>query len=400
MVYKYIISLMIATSSYSLSAGDFSPKFSDCESRSEVEQWLTAAHNGNLEHIKELINTVDINAQNNDGETALIKAAGRNHEHIVEFLLQFTGGPKIINVNAQDNFGYTALILAAQYGYENIIKLLLDGPIDPNVQNNEGNTALIVAASQHGHENIVELLLQIPGIDVNVQNKLNETALIRAASRGRKNIAKLLLEFPGTAINVQNNLGKSAITYVQRHSFKTIGQLIKNRISELTGELFETISCAKLIEAEREFNLAKIRSLIAQVGPNIENIIDHAGNTLLHKAFSCNNLAVILFLLSAVKDPQDALQTTNDSGLLPLELVNPSSALFEYFIDLAYSSRKTQQKKPDADLTAGPKKYKSCKLCSRESTAYCGKCKKVYYCSKECQAADWCQHKKCCRRET
>jgi hypothetical protein len=44
-------------------------------------------------------------------------------------------------------------------------------------------------------------------------------------------------------------------------------------------------------------------------------------------------------------------------------------------------------------------KIHSCKLCSQEGvTGVCFKCKKVYYCSKECQVAHWSIHKKVCKK--
>lgn len=38
-----------------------------------------------------------------------------------------------------------------------------------------------------------------------------------------------------------------------------------------------------------------------------------------------------------------------------------------------------------------------CKKCEKAATNYCLSCKKVYYCSKECQVADWKAHKAQCR---
>ncbi len=44
-------------------------------------------------------------------------------------------------------------------------------------------------------------------------------------------------------------------------------------------------------------------------------------------------------------------------------------------------------------------KIHSCKLCSHKGvTGVCFKCKKVYYCSKECQVAHWPIHKKVCKK--
>lgn len=45
-------------------------------------------------------------------------------------------------------------------------------------------------------------------------------------------------------------------------------------------------------------------------------------------------------------------------------------------------------------------KIHSCKMCSQKGvTGVCIKCKKVYYCSKECQVKHWPIHKKICKKK-
>src|SRR5687767_3575076 len=44
-------------------------------------------------------------------------------------------------------------------------------------------------------------------------------------------------------------------------------------------------------------------------------------------------------------------------------------------------------------------KEKSCKVCGKETNGGCGRCKRVYYCSKICQVRDWKSHKKRCKKE-
>ena len=39
---------------------------------------------------------------------------------------------------------------------------------------------------------------------------------------------------------------------------------------------------------------------------------------------------------------------------------------------------------------------KVCNKCGNPGTLRCSKCKKVYYCSKECQKSDWKTHKLSC----
>ncbi len=84
---------------------------------------IDAAFNGELERCTELLknSVTDINAQNNDGKTALMFAARNGHKEVVQLLLAHQG----IAINAQDSNGYTALMLAAKNGHKEVVQLLL-----------------------------------------------------------------------------------------------------------------------------------------------------------------------------------------------------------------------------------------------------------------------------------
>jgi hypoxia-inducible factor (prolyl hydroxylase) len=50
----------------------------------------------------------------------------------------------------------------------------------------------------------------------------------------------------------------------------------------------------------------------------------------------------------------------------------------------------------DATTTATP--VNACRLCGTLSTARCGRCRRVYYCSPAHQSSDWTSHKAACAR--
>ena len=62
------------------------------------------------------------------------------------------------DVNAQDNEGATALMLASYNGHTEVVKLLIDKGVDVNAHANTGHTALMLASAE-GHKEIVKLLL-------------------------------------------------------------------------------------------------------------------------------------------------------------------------------------------------------------------------------------------------
>ncbi len=81
----------------------------------------------------------------------------------------------------------------AKSGNYEEMKELVEQISDVNYQDEEGNTALILAAEK-GHEDIVKLLLQQSFIAVNVANKNGRTPLSAAINSGNKNIVEMLVE--------------------------------------------------------------------------------------------------------------------------------------------------------------------------------------------------------------
>lgn len=83
----------------------------------------------------------DINYQNGDGRTGLMRAAKRDYKDIVRVLLD-NGA----DVNLVDNKGKTAIMGAAKKGNRTILKKLIEAGADVNAKDDRGRTALMRAA--------------------------------------------------------------------------------------------------------------------------------------------------------------------------------------------------------------------------------------------------------------
>jgi len=91
-------------------------------------------------------------------------------------------------VNIQNNSGNSALIIAASWGHTAIVDSLLAKGAEVNVQNKDGDTALLCAAGKVGYTEVVDSLLA-KGAEVNVQNNSGNSALITAASWGTQRLS-------------------------------------------------------------------------------------------------------------------------------------------------------------------------------------------------------------------
>lgn len=82
------------------------------------------------------------------------------------------------DVNKQDKNGYTALMFSMMYGFKDtkIVNILLSHGARPNIQSNDGTTALMLAASHMADIKIVKMLLQ-HGADPKIKDFYGRTAL-------------------------------------------------------------------------------------------------------------------------------------------------------------------------------------------------------------------------------
>lgn len=94
------------------------------------------------------------------------------------------------NVNAVSNDGTTALHLAVS-GPEDSLKALIKAKADLNVQDNKGNTPLILACKWEG-EKKVRLLLRA-GADFNIKNNAGESAADLCAARGFQDALEMMI---------------------------------------------------------------------------------------------------------------------------------------------------------------------------------------------------------------
>ena len=151
---------------------------------------IPAARDGHVDIVRLLLDVVDVNVQDKEGCTALMKAVTRGHENIVRALLGAGA-----DVNKKDSDKRTALMMAASKGLLNIAKDLLRAGAKVDEKDDYDRTALflaIIAYNIDNREAIVHELLRA-GANVKIRNKGGHTALMMAVNVGMKHEAKMVI---------------------------------------------------------------------------------------------------------------------------------------------------------------------------------------------------------------
>ena len=145
---------------------------------------------------------VNIEHRNNFGETALFVACKNNKIDIVNTLISHGA-----NVHIK-NHGEINLLMTVAEQIGDMIQLfdtlILAGLIEFDLQNNAGQTALILACENNNFF-IAERLIQL-NCDVNLKTKKGYDALSRALKNSNLQLIKLLIEHGAyIALNIQYN---------------------------------------------------------------------------------------------------------------------------------------------------------------------------------------------------
>ncbi|CDQ66669.1 unnamed protein product [Oncorhynchus mykiss] len=122
----------------------------------------------------------------------LYEACARNNTLALRKVLE--RGVTKEEVMKVDHNGWTGLMVACYKGFLEIVQHLHHCPyLDINHQDNDGNTALMIA-SQAGHTITVTYILNYyPGADTEIRDCRGFTALIKAAMQGRDDVVSSLI---------------------------------------------------------------------------------------------------------------------------------------------------------------------------------------------------------------
>ena len=179
------------------------------------DRLINAARDGHTAIVEQLLAVpgIDVNAKDEDGSPPLHCAYG--HTAIVERLLAAGA-----DVDARNNDGDTALMKAIVNSHTAIVRMLLAAGADVDARNNSGGTALMKAVLSAVAPVALVRRLLAAGADVNAKNNLGDTALMFAAfmcavrtqgSELARTCTVDLLVAAGADVNAKNNRGETAL---------------------------------------------------------------------------------------------------------------------------------------------------------------------------------------------
>jgi len=183
---------------------------------------LSAASSGDTAAAARLLGEgADVDAKNNQGDTALLLAAKSGKIDTARLLIA-----KGANIEAKNNVGETALIAACTSGHAEIAQLLVEKGAATDARDEGGATPLMYAGLG-GNTTIIDLLL-LKGANINAQDDKGETPLMYAASAGSVDAVKLMLHKNANPATKDHN-GQTALEYATQWKRLDVVQLLEHR---------------------------------------------------------------------------------------------------------------------------------------------------------------------------
>jgi ankyrin repeat protein len=215
-----------------------------------------------------------VDVRDEEGRTALHKAAENGHNDVVLALLENGADP-----DAQEEaFNQTPLHLAALNGHKAVVQTLLDHEASANTRDGDGWMAIHVAAWT-GNEEVMKALLDRTNVNATTGDGL--TALHCAAAQGHLNIAHLLIR-AGADVNAKDNDDWTPLHWAakKRHdvmqprmlSFKDESSTLLRQFHEFRDELNQLVLHEGLATVKKtlDFWQNKLAWLPAGIQLNIE----------------------------------------------------------------------------------------------------------------------------------
>ncbi|RSL74450.1 hypothetical protein CEP53_000294 [Fusarium sp. AF-6] len=279
--------------------------------------------------VKYLLNSgqADINSRDDLGRTPLMHSARGGDHDLSSFrmILDYEG----VDIDATDNEGQTALSMAVFEDKEDKAILLLEKGADPNLGRPYEGETLLCYASSEGMVKFVREFISKGWADVQERNADGHNALCNAAKSSQLEILELLLDAGRVGINVRCGHGQTPL----HHATNAV------RWKEVTSFLFEKgnpdldaqdVSGRTPLHCACEQGLEPLVSLMLDASVVNVNCRDLKGRTPLSIAAQRGQLDIVERLLSfkgVIPDARDGTGRTPLSWAIQPKAMDSSSVV-------------------------------------------------------------------------
>lgn len=230
------------------------------------------------------------NVRNEKGNTPLIISSSVGDIPAVQALMSYGA-----DVNAANNDGNTSLIYAARYNQPLVIQELLKpyslvAPLDVDMQNKRGETALYWAASKGYEEAVLRLLAA--GATPSIATKAGLTPL-QAAEKNKR--AKVIPWFSADPVKVKNRVIEIDNAAIIAQA-KASGQPVPALTPEVTAEGTEDLADVNIFEVISSGNFALLGRLIKADKGAVFAKDEKTGFSPLHAAVKARRLEMAKLL--------------------------------------------------------------------------------------------------------
>ena len=94
-----------------------------------------------------------------------------------------------------------------------------------------GKVLLDECEKENPNIELIQNILEFAPVNVNLQNSIGSTALMWASDRGHTEIVLMLLERPEILVNLQNEYGRTALMRASRWGHTEIADLIRSHLN-------------------------------------------------------------------------------------------------------------------------------------------------------------------------
>lgn len=213
----------------------------------------------------------DVSRQTDEGMTIFHLAAAKGHVQLLRAALERLDSPAILNFqdNGSDGTALHYVIAMLRRGPSErtlvLTSMLLEAGADVNVQDSDGESALMIAARQ-GNDKLVRLLLEA-GANVKDQCHSGQSALSYAAGHGHNTVVGLLLEW--VAPNHQDN---SYLTLA-------LGEAVKGNHRDVVKQVISfgaDSSIKEVLSLALESSTSEVVHILVEAGARFNLVLPHA----------------------------------------------------------------------------------------------------------------------------